>query len=119
MKAQINLKNIKAYIQGNIRYQLYYSKFSFLIPKHIREQIQYRINSMDLDCYTTGQCKLCGCNTTALQMSNKECDKPCYPVMQNKSNWKWLKLGGMWFDKKNNIIWNLNKDKLIFKVLGK
>jgi hypothetical protein len=114
MKAQINLKNIKAYIQGNIRYQLYYSKFSFFIPKHIKEQIQYRISSMDLECYTMGQCKMCGCNTTALQMSNKECDKPCYPKMQTKSNWTFMLNGGTWFDSINNRMWKLDKNRLQF-----
>ena len=87
--SQINLKNIQAYIQGKLRYKLYYSKFAFLIRKHIREQIEVRINSMDRQCYYDGQCKMCGCTTTALQMANKACDKPCYPKMLTKSKW-WL-----------------------------
>jgi len=88
MKAKINLKNIKAYLQGKIRYKLYYSRFKFLISKHIREQIDARINSMDPQCYNQGQCKLCGCQTTALQMANKACDKPCYPRMINRFRWR-------------------------------
>lgn len=85
-------RNIKAYLQGKIRYKLYYSRFKFLIPKHIREQIDVRINSMDPVCYEQGQCKLCGCQTTALQMANKACDKPCYPRMIGKNTWNTIKM---------------------------
>ena len=90
-KAKPTLKNIIAYIQGKLRYKLYYSNFVFLIRPHIREQIQARINSMDKQCYNEGQCKMCGCQTTALQMANKACDKPCYPSMLSKKKWNWFK----------------------------
>jgi hypothetical protein len=91
MKAKITFRNIKAYIQGNIRYGMYYSWFNFLIPKHIKEQIDWRIEIMDKECFDNGSCKLCGCETTALQMANKACDKPCYPRMYSRSVWKALK----------------------------
>lgn len=76
------------YIQGNIRYSLYYSEYKYLIPEHIKEQIDLRIKIMDKDCLKNGSCKLCGCKTTALQMANKPCDKPCYPPMLNCSQWR-------------------------------
>ena len=90
-KAKPTLKNIIAYIQGNLRYKLFYSNFAFLIRSHIREQIQIRINSMDPECYNAGECKICGCQTTALQMADKACDKPCYPNMMNKKQWNFFK----------------------------
>ena len=97
------LKNILAFFQGTIRYKLYYTKFKFLIRKHIREQIEVRINSMDRKCFEDGQCKLCGCKTTALQMADKSCGKPCYPKMLSKKEWKKFKtfgslntLNGLW-----------------------
>ena len=90
-KAKPTLKNIIAYIQGNLRYKLFYSNFAFLIRPHIREQIEVRINSMDPICYSNGECKMCGCQTTALQMANKACDKPCYPSMLSKKKWNWFK----------------------------
>lgn len=92
-KAKPTLKNIIAYIQGNLRYKLFYSNFAFLIRPHIREQIQVRINSMDKQCYNEGQCKMCGCQTTALQMADKACDKPCYPEMMDKVTWNKFKRG--------------------------
>lgn len=87
MGKRITLSNIIAYIQGKFRYKLYYSCYNFLIPKHIKEQIDYRIKVMDRECYMKGACKICGCETTALQMANKACPKPCYPKMVNKKKW--------------------------------
>ena len=42
---------------------------------------------IDPECYEEGYCKMCGCNTTALQMANKPCNKPCYPKMMSKQDW--------------------------------
>ena len=82
MKVEITFSNIKNYIEGNIRYSLYYSKyFKWLLRDHIVEQIEYRINSMRQNCYTMGQCEMCGCSTTALQMCSKPCEGHCYPSM--------------------------------------
>ena len=111
MKQEIKLKDITAYFQGNLRYKLYYSKFAFLIRPHIKEQIDIRINSMDKQCYNEGQCKLCGCQTTALQMANKACDKPCYPEMLSRKNWKSLKEGLLYSDGKR--WWKLKYNKFI------
>ena len=78
-----------AYIQGKIRYFLFYHKYlNKLIPLHIREQIKWRIDIMDPQCLAQGSCKMCGCDTTALQMADKQCDKPCYPPMYDKKTWK-------------------------------
>lgn len=104
-----NLRNIKAYLQGTIRYKLYYSRFKFLIPKHIREQIDVRINSMDPQCYNEGQCKLCGCTTTALQMANKACDKPCYPKMIKRNVWRFIKNYKELFDGEYYWLYKNNK----------
>lgn len=107
-KAKLNIKNILAYFQGNLRYRLFYSKFAFLIPRYIREQIQVRINSMDSECYEAGECKLCGCQTTALQMANKACDKPCYPKMLSKKEWSFLQKGSMLYDANIDKYWGLS-----------
>lgn len=91
-KKEINWENVKAYIQGKTRYYLYYSKrLKWLLPKHVFEQITYRIFVMDQDCYSLGSCQLCGCETPALQMADKACDKPCYPEMMTKEDWAYYK----------------------------
>lgn len=108
--AKVNIKNVIAYIQGKLRYKLYYtSNFKWLIRKHIREQIDTRIASMDRDCFNQGQCKMCGCETTALQMANKACDKPCYPKMLSKKQWKILKDNKIILQ--DGKVWQLRKGK--------
>lgn len=88
MKQKKKFSDIFAYFQGYYRYTLYYSKnFKWLIRKHIFEQIVWRISVMDIECYEKGSCKICGCDTTALQMADKQCGKPCYPNMMNKKEW--------------------------------
>lgn len=72
---------------GNYRHHLYYSKFKFLIRKYIREQITFRINNMNRECYNNGECIHCGCATTALQMANKVCEGNCYPPFLPKKGW--------------------------------
>ncbi len=100
MKPKKSIKNIISYFVGNFRYKLYYSKYSFLIRDHIKEQIDYRIEVMDRDCYNQGSCIMCGCSTTALQMADKACDKPCYPPMVKKK---------YWLKEKNNVLGRKNK----------
>lgn len=111
------LIDIWHYIIGNFRYNLYYSEGCWkkeilssgrivniqvknpFMRKHIYEQINYRIKWMDKECYDNGSCKICGCETTALQMCNKSCEKPCYPSMMNKKQWEVFKKGSTYTDK--------------------
>lgn len=88
MKAKINFKNIVAYLQGHIREWLFYSKnLNWLLPLHIFEQINYRLFVMRKECFSNGECVLCGCATPALQMANKTCEGICYPVMLSETDW--------------------------------
>ena len=111
--------NIWSYFIGNYRYYFWYGgywsrKFGLIaklrkkmIREHIKEQIAWRIKWMDQKCFWAGSCKMCGCQTTALQMANKSCDKPCYPPMMSKKEWKWFwkeyPLGG--YLSKDGDIW--------------
>ena len=92
---KINFKNVIAYIQGNIRYELFYSEYKSLIRSHIIEQIEARIKSMNQECYDSGSCIKCGCRTTHLQMANKPCDGACYPPMVNRDKWNYMKKGNI------------------------
>jgi len=88
MGKKVNFRNVFAYLQGHLRYRLYYSRWFFwLLPGHVREQIGFRIRSMDGECYERGSCKLCGCAVTALQMADRACGKPCYPAMLGRGDW--------------------------------
>lgn len=60
---------------------------------------------MDKSCYLTGSCKICGCKTTALQMANKSCDAPCYPVLMGRKRWRDFKRGLIYREKNSEYIW--------------
>jgi hypothetical protein len=108
---KIKLKDVLYYLQGNVRYQIFYSNFAWLLRAHVRQQITVRINSMDQECYDTGSCKECGCNTTHLQCCDKACEANCYPAMLNEIQWAHLIAGKYWFDPKTKIIWGLRDNK--------
>ena len=92
MKIPKIIFNTFAFIQGYTRYRFYYnSKLRWLLPTYIYEQIMWRIGIMDIKCFEQGSCKICGCDTTALQMANKACPKPCYPKMMDKKVWNLYK----------------------------
>lgn len=111
------LKDVLYYLQGNIRYQIFYSKFAFLIREHIREQIQARINSMNQECFTSGSCIKCGCNTTHLQMCNKACEGDCYPKMLDKEEWITMKDHFFIYTSEQKV-WIYDKENIKFiKVL--
>lgn len=87
--AKVTPKNVYAFIQGNVRYKIWYKYkwLRWLVPDHVWQQIRFRLAVMDRECLAMGQCKVCGCKTTALQFANKRCDGWCYPPMMSRSKW--------------------------------
>lgn len=118
------ITDIWHYFLGNYRYFFYYggnfSKTYSLVAwlrkkvlrSHIKDQVAFRINNMDRDCYYNGECKICGCQTTHLQMCNKACEKPCYPPMMSRSTWyKFYNKGMAYKDYKTGVTWLYNKER--------
>lgn len=91
LTGKVPLISVWYFVQGNLRYKLYYSKYKWLLRKHIREQIDFRIKAMRPTCYENGQCDVCGCQTTMLQMANKGCEGHCYPAMFSAGTWEYIK----------------------------
>lgn len=113
MKKTLTIKNIRAYIEGNLRYTIYNSWFKFLLPKSIREQVVMRLASTKTECINKGYCVECGCSIPALQLANKTCSGDCYPEMLNRKKWMEFKRAGiLLIDKKLWVIKN-NKFKKI------
>lgn len=105
------IKDIICYTQGHYRCFLFYkSILKWLIRKHIREQIAYRIDVMNPQCYSEGSCVMCGCTTTALQMCNKSCDGLCYPIMMSERQWYHYTKSKTFIDDKSNT-WEVIFDK--------
>lgn len=76
---QITLSNIWAYITGNIRFWFFGSKMQWAVNKSKVLQVTFRLFMMDDKCYSSGQCKMCGCKTLNLQFASKRCKGDCYP----------------------------------------
>jgi hypothetical protein len=60
---------------------------------------------MKKECYDNGECIMCGCSTTALQMCNKACEGKCYPAMMDKK--MWVKFKGGKLVKIKGLSWRL------------
>ena len=91
MRTKIKISDIFAYIIGNYRYWCY-NNFKPLLRLHIIEQYEWRLSVMNKECYNSGSCIKCGCDTPALQMANKACEGGCYFEMFDKKKWKAFKI---------------------------
>ena len=100
--SQINKKNIKSFILGNINFY----KDTFIgSAEHVKEQYLYRMSLCSEDCIITGQCKECSCPTRK-KMWAPESNNCIYPDFMSGSKWKTYK-------KENNI--NIKKKKKILE----
>ena len=121
---KINYKNIKAYLQGKIRYFLFSSKYTqWLISVHIFEQFIFRIHSANPECNSQGQCVKCGCETPTLYLSNSSCEGNCYPVFLSSIGWghykidnniEYIYLGEP--KERNFYIINTKTDEILFRT---
>ena len=89
----ITLKNIKSFIDGNIKNIIHKTVG---LPEHIKEQYYYRLYLCKDDCLESGKCKVCGCPTMLKAFTKKAC---------NPDRLLDLMPGGEWLEykKKNNI----------------
>lgn len=76
------------FVQGYVRYGLVKVFNLNILRSHISEQIVMRVMSADRKCLGDGRCKICGCHTPALFYADKACDKPCYPRMMGRKEWR-------------------------------
>lgn len=96
MKAEkenrFNKKNILNFTKGKVRYALYYNRvLYYFLPKHIREQYEYRlyrVSTKNPTCLDKGSCIVCGCQTPALFFADKGCEGGCYTPMKSKEEWE-------------------------------
>ena len=94
-KYDITLGNIKAYVQGNLRY--YAEKYGPAFAKldeHLREQIAFRELVANPECKEKEECK-CHCPIPELFYADKTCEDSCYPVMMTRDEWTKFKNSGV------------------------
>lgn len=81
------------FLLGTYRYEVYYMN-PWWLRDFIVDQFEARVASMNPKCYSDGQCVMCGCQTTALQMAKKSCNAPCYPPLVGRKEWESFKENG-------------------------
>lgn len=89
--AKITWKNIKKYIQGNFNKLL---RKVFKIKSHREEQYVWRmeqIKEKSFKCFEDGVCRICGCDTEGLALSDPPCEGNCFPEIMNEIEWKQYK----------------------------
>lgn len=114
IKGEYSFSEVTDFFRAELRYYLFYHrniKVRNLLPKHLIEQFQFRIDyMMDRECYMNGQCKICGCTTPDLQFTNATCKGNCYPSLMSKRNWSFFKEHtGHYTDESTHTQWyNMN-----------
>lgn len=88
--------NVWYFIQGNIRYRLYYS-FPFLFSPRFKSMIEERYKLANPECMATGECIACGCDMPNLLFANKQCKAKCYPSFREQRNMRKIKDFGIPF----------------------
>lgn len=92
MKAKINLKNIKGYLQAHYRQVL--DEFDYL-PSHIKEQAEFRlwrVKEKSPECYKNNICTHCGCTVDSKIYEDRACSANwCYGQMLSKEDWEFFK----------------------------
>lgn len=92
MKAKINLKNIKGFLQAHYRQVL--DEFDYLEP-HIKEQAEFRlwrVKEKSPECYENNICTHCECEVSSKVFEDRACSANwCYPELLSKEKWEEFK----------------------------
>lgn len=86
---QVNLSNIKSFIQGYAR--TYYDKI-FGLPAYTKEQIYFRLYVCKDDCLVASKCKVCQCSAIEKSYSTSSCNLDLFPNLMSEKNWEQYKL---------------------------
>ena len=87
---KITLKNIKHYIEGNLK--MLGDKIH-LLPEHEKEQVAYRAMICKDECVRLGYCAYCGCDIPGKLYVTESCNGgERFPDLMNKDDWAWYKL---------------------------
>jgi hypothetical protein len=88
-KPEINLHNIKSFLEGNSKMLLAQAG---LQPQHIKEQIAYRMMICS-DCVKEGHCEFCGCDVPGKLYVSESCNKgEKFPDLMSRIDWELYKI---------------------------
>ena len=87
MKHKITFQNIVNFIEGNSR--LFTKNIQ---PRHIQEQISYRMLLCSNDCAKEGHCIKCGCDYPGRVYTSESCNLDRFPNLMSRIEWEEFKL---------------------------
>ena len=89
MDKKITLRDILNYAEGNTKKVV--DKFD-LLPKHKKEQVEWRKSICVNDCMIEGKCKYCGCSVPGKLYVKKSCNGgERFPDMMDELEWDYYK----------------------------
>lgn len=87
---KITLKNIKHYIEGNIKML---GDKMHLLPEHEKEQVAYRAMICKDECVRLEYCVYCGCDIPGKLYVKESCNGgERFPDLMNRDSWEKYKL---------------------------
>ena len=86
MSKEITLSNIYNFIEGNTR--LFTKNIQ---PKHIQEQVSYRMIICSKDCMINKECIKCGCDVPARLYTKESCNNSRFPDFMSRIDWEEFK----------------------------
>lgn len=87
---QINIKNIKQFIEGNLN--LLGDRINIL-PNYMKEQVIWRMNICKDDCVIQGKCKYCGCSVPGKLYVSSSCNGgERFPDLMSEQDWEIYKM---------------------------
>ena len=87
---KITLKNIKHYIEGNIKML---GDNMHLLPEHEKEQVAYRAMICKDECVRLEYCVYCGCDIPGKLYVKESCNGgERFPDLMNRDDWEKYKL---------------------------
>lgn len=87
-KPKYTVENVLSFLEGNFKYQ--WNKLLGL-PKHIQEQVHYRLFKCKDDCLETGKCIKCGCPAHKKVFVKKSCNPERFGDLLSREEWEKFK----------------------------
>ena len=84
MAKEVNLKNIKGFLEGNFKF--YRDKF-VRYPEWLQEQLQYRYEKCKEDCIKNDACIKCGCPPVKKAFLRESCNPDRFPDLMDEVDW--------------------------------
>lgn len=89
MSTEVNLTNVRNYIEGTTRAM---QDSLGILPNHIKEQVVLRLIKCQEDCIPSGKCIKCQCKTPQRLYTTETCNPERHLDLMDKEVWEQYKI---------------------------